>query len=95
MIDHGIVADPRFQLALCGCQQMVVARSCKTITFSNLNFTRAYSPMIALNQKMSFYGVPPPLIFPMEPIDIRKRKQMEQIISYQAAMLQRSVKQKS
>ncbi|KAH8691852.1 hypothetical protein BGW36DRAFT_303752, partial [Talaromyces proteolyticus] len=57
---------------------------CKTITFSDLNFTRAYFPMIARNWKSSFYGVPPSPVFPMGPT-IVPQKRIEQIVAAQQA----------
>lgn len=63
--------------APCGCWQKVIPQGQLIATFSNLDSSRKYMPMVALNATSSIYGVPPTPIQPRATVQAQQQAQTQ------------------
>lgn len=63
--------------APCGCWQKVIPQGQLIATFSNLDSSRKYMPMVALNATSSIYGVPPVPIQPKATVQTQSQAQAQ------------------
>lgn len=63
--------------APCGCWQKVIPQGQLIATFSNLDSSRKYMPMVALNTTSSIYGVPPTPIQPRATVQAQPQAQTQ------------------
>lgn len=63
--------------APCGCWQKVIPQGQLIATFSNLDSSRKYMPMVALNATSSIYGVPPVPIQPKATVQAQTQAQAQ------------------
>ena len=57
--------------ASCGCPAQLTSQCKKGVVFADLDCSKKYFPMIALNQRSAFYGYPPEATFPSGWIEAR------------------------
>ncbi|OQD94904.1 hypothetical protein PENSOL_c023G00732 [Penicillium solitum] len=63
---HGDKVIRPSKRAPCGCAQRLTTQDSRMAEFTNLDCSRRYFPMVALNTKLAIYGLPPRPKFPME-----------------------------
>ncbi|KAJ5666551.1 uncharacterized protein N7477_008999 [Penicillium maclennaniae] len=58
---NGVIRQIRYRLrhTLCGCLEQLVSQRHKVAVFADLDCSKKYFPIIALNQRLAFYGYPP------------------------------------
>ena len=74
--------------ASCGCPDQLTSQCKKGVVFADLDCSKRYFPMIALNQKSAFYGHPPEPASPSGWVEARDLAEALSIRKQQDAYMQ-------